>query len=673
MRGGHHQRGCGCQHLFRKLLSKCGCCFVQVRAAESYSVAGSDGSIPPSAGSVPHQASGSSSPCSHASSGGSRHPVSALKKWLTNPVRKLSSDVRGGAGKVEKQMCRSDRRQPSLISQSERQLRLLEPQDNYTILPSGGDPVCTDGLLNPTAPTPAQPSCQGQLSDLLQGRDTQSLSQRSSINTLQGEDGCTLTDDSGSQWSATVDSEEERNTALEKSIYVLTELIDTERLYVDDLGLIVQGYMATMANQGVPEDMKGKDRIVFGNIHQIYDWHKDYFLGELEKCVGDPDSLAQLFIKHERRLHMYVVYCQNKPKSEHIVSEYIETYFEDLRQQLGHRLQLNDLLIKPVQRIMKYQLLLKDFLKYYSKAGRDVEELQRAVEVMCFVPKRCNDMMNVGRLQGFEGKITAQGKLLQQDTFSVGEQESGLLSRARERRVFLFEQLVIFSEPIDKKKGFSLPGYTFKNSIKVSCLGVEEHSEEDPCCLVLTSRGTDGSVTRFIMQASSLEIHQAWLDDVVQILETQRNFLNALQSPIEYQRRESKSNSLGRNMKSSTVSASGLRPHSSASMDRRHKPCLLAYNTSLPSLHPPQHSPASKVFSNPCAATPRVAHPPLSSQLSLHTEVRPGCGTANGMPPCSQHSMQGVTASVQMTRLGEGGSYSAHRPNNLDQLTESEQ
>lgn len=119
--------------------------------------------------------------------------------------------------------------------------------------------------------------------------------------------------------------------------------------------------MATMASQGVPEDMKGKDRIVFGNIHQIYDWHKEwvrpvppalspltschflkslnilmcndgsacvmssavicflplcmcvcvglddflnftashsYFLGELEKCVGDPDSVAQLFIKH---------------------------------------------------------------------------------------------------------------------------------------------------------------------------------------------------------------------------------------------------------------------------------------------------------------------------------------------------------------------------------------
>ncbi|KAF7667748.1 hypothetical protein LDENG_00051420 [Lucifuga dentata] len=637
MRGGHHQQGCGCQHLFRKLLIKCDCCFVQVRA-EPYSVAGSEGSISPSMGSVPHQAAGSSSPCSHSSSAGPRHPVSALKKWLTNPVRKLSSDGRGGAAKSEKQMCRSDGRQlPLLHSHGQNQPRPLEQQDSYTILP---DTERKDSLLSPAAQSPTQPSCQNYFSDLLQGRETQNLTHESSINTVQGENGCTVTDDSASQSSVTVEGKDEKKLALEKSIYVLNELIETERLYVEDLGLIVQGYMATMANQGVPEDMKGKDKIIFGNIHQIYDWHKDYFLGELEKCVGDPDSLAQLFMKHERRLHMYVVYCQNKPKSEHIVSEYIETYFQDLRQQLGHRLQLNDLLIKPVQRIMKYQLLLKDFLKYYRKAGRDVEELQMAVEVMCFVPKRCNDMMNVGRLQGFEGKITAQGKLLQQDTFYVSEQENGLLSKPRERQVFLFEQLVIFSEPIDKKKGFTLPGYIFKNSIKVSCLGVEDHSEENPCCLVLTSRGTNGSVTRFIMQASSLDTRQAWVNDVVQILETQRNFLNALQSPIEYQRRENKTNSLGRTMKSPSASESGLRPHSSASMDRRLQPCLQSYNTSLPSLHPARHSQTSQSVSN------------MST---------------------NQHSIQGVTASFQATTFNNARTFAVHRPNNLDQLRENKQ
>uniref|UniRef100_H3DAS3 Rho guanine nucleotide exchange factor 25 n=1 Tax=Tetraodon nigroviridis TaxID=99883 RepID=H3DAS3_TETNG len=485
MKGGHQQRGCGRQHPFAQVISRCGCCVGQGRA-DSYSVACSEASIPPSAGSAPCQRSGSSSPCSQASSGGSRHPVSALKKWLANPVRKPNSDA---AGKVETEESERSTTPSPLPRHAETWPRPLESPCSYAALPSGET-------------------------------------------------------DSASQGSATV--EEERSVALEKSLYVLSELIETERLYVEDLGLIVKGYMATMASQGVPEDMRGKDRMVFGNIHQIYDWHKDYFLGELEKCLADPDSLAQLFIKHERRLHMYVVYCQNKPKSEHIVSEFIETYFEELRQQLGHRLQLNDLLIKPVQRIMKYQLLLKDFLKYYIRAGRDVEDLQRAVEVMCFVPKRCNDMMNVGRLQGFQGKITAQGKLLQQDTFLVSEQDNGVPSRARERRVFLFEQLVIFSEPIDKKKGPPLPGYTFKNSIKVSCLGVEEPSEEHPGCLVLTSRGADGGVARFAMQTASSEIKRAWLDDVVQILETQRNFLNALQSPIEYQRKESKSHSLGR-------------------------------------------------------------------------------------------------------------------------------
>lgn len=112
--------------------------FLAPFAAESYSVAGSDGSITPSVGSVPHQASGGSSPCSHSSSGGSRHPVTTLKKWLTNPIRKLSSDARSGAGKGEKQMFGSDGRQPMLIlSHTETQQRPMEVHNNYTILTSG--------------------------------------------------------------------------------------------------------------------------------------------------------------------------------------------------------------------------------------------------------------------------------------------------------------------------------------------------------------------------------------------------------------------------------------------------------------------------------------------------------------------------------------------------------
>uniref|UniRef100_A0A3B4FXU3 non-specific serine/threonine protein kinase n=1 Tax=Pundamilia nyererei TaxID=303518 RepID=A0A3B4FXU3_9CICH len=337
--------------------------------------------------------------------------------------------------------------------------------------------------------------------------------------------------------------DERRASILKKRHFILLELVETERDYVRDLGLVVEGYMSRMKEEGVPDDMKGKDKIVFGNIHQIYDWHKDFFLRELEKCLEDPDRLGPLFLKQERRLNMYVVYCQNKPKSEHIVSEYIDTYFEDLKQRLGHRLQITDLLIKPVQRIMKYQLLLKDFLKHSKKAGLESPDLEKAVEVMCIVPKRCNDMMNVGRLQGFDGKIVAQGRLLLQDTFMVSDPDGGLLGRMKERRVFLFEQLVIFSEPLDKKKGFSLPGFLYKNSIKISCLGLEENVEGDPCKFILTSRSANGAVESFVLHSSHPGVREVWTLQISQILESQRNFLNALTSPIEYQRNHVGANS----------------------------------------------------------------------------------------------------------------------------------
>ena len=65
-----------------------------------------------------------------------------------------------------------------------------------------------------------------------------------------------------------------------------------------------------------------------------------------------------------------------------------------------------------------------------------------------------------------QGKITAQGKLLRQGTLSITENVSNM--KFKERRVFMFEQIIIFSEPLEKKKGsFNNPGYIFKKSMKV--------------------------------------------------------------------------------------------------------------------------------------------------------------------------------------------------------------
>ena len=47
-----------------------------------------------------------------------------------------------------------------------------------------------------------------------------------------------------------------------------------------------------------------------------------------------------------------------------------------LRREFSHRLQLSDFLIKPVQRVMKYQLLLKDIFKYSQRTGEDITQLK---------------------------------------------------------------------------------------------------------------------------------------------------------------------------------------------------------------------------------------------------------------------------------------------------------
>jgi hypothetical protein len=317
---------------------------------------------------------------------------------------------------------------------------------------------------------------------------------------------------------------------------VVQELYETEKDYVKDLASIVDGYMTVMQDGSLPEDMEGKDKIVFGNIHQIYDWHKETMLLELEKCLTNPSRVGSIFIRYERRLYMYVKYCENKPKSEFVVSEYLDTYFEEVRQKLGHRLMLPDLLIKPVQRIMRYQLLLKDILKYTEKAEEDPTELKKALRVMCIVPKAANDMMQVGRLQGFDGKLTQQGKLLLQDTLLVSEVTAGGQQKFKERRVFLFEQIIIFSEMIERKKGnFSNASYIFKNSLKVNKMGMTDTMEGEPLRIQLTDR-TPGSDVKMIVQATSDENKETWIKQIRNILDMQGDFLRALQSPIQYQK-----------------------------------------------------------------------------------------------------------------------------------------
>ena len=54
----------------------------------------------------------------------------------------------------------------------------------------------------------------------------------------------------------------------------IQELVETEKEYVADLATIVDGYMKKVLEKGLAHD-PGKERMVFGNITQIYEWHRE--------------------------------------------------------------------------------------------------------------------------------------------------------------------------------------------------------------------------------------------------------------------------------------------------------------------------------------------------------------------------------------------------------------
>lgn len=58
-------------------------------------------------------------------------------------------------------------------------------------------------------------------------------------------------------------------------LFNFQELVETEKDYVSDLTIIVNEFMADTLEVGLPEPDNGKERVVFGNIQQIQEWHRE--------------------------------------------------------------------------------------------------------------------------------------------------------------------------------------------------------------------------------------------------------------------------------------------------------------------------------------------------------------------------------------------------------------
>uniref|UniRef100_A0A8C7FLZ7 Guanine nucleotide exchange factor DBS n=1 Tax=Oncorhynchus kisutch TaxID=8019 RepID=A0A8C7FLZ7_ONCKI len=326
--------------------------------------------------------------------------------------------------------------------------------------------------------------------------------------------------------------------------HIMNELIETERLYVEELfecDFLLQGYAAELDNTElsplIPAALENKKDVLFGNLPEIYEFHNRTFFKELENCMERPELVGTCFLKRKEELQIYEKYCQNKPRSEALWRQCGDSlFFQECQKKLDHKLSLDAYLLKPVQRITKYQLMVKEMLKC-SKNQEGTAELEEALATMLDIIKSVNDSMHQIAITGFEGNLSELGKLLMQGSFNVwtdhkkGHSKVKDLARFKpmQRHLFLYNKMLLFCKKREETTdGHEKPSasYSFKHSLKMSAVGITENVKGDIKKFEVWYNGREEV---YIIQAPSMDVKNMWVSEIRKVLTGQLEACRGMQ------------------------------------------------------------------------------------------------------------------------------------------------
>ncbi|XP_069389257.1 guanine nucleotide exchange factor DBS isoform X4 [Paralichthys olivaceus] len=391
--------------------------------------------------------------------------------------------------------------------------------------------------VQPVAPRPEAFIKSPLSSPAHRAQQEKNSSETDTGNNCEKENGQLQNGDSNSRHASL--SEEEENLAVLRR-HVMNELLETERAYVEELLCVLQGYASEMDNPAMcvlmPAPLQNKKEVLFGNMPEIYHFHKRTFLRELEQYTDCPELVGRCFLERMTDLQIYEKYCHNKPRSESLWRQCSDcAFFQECQKKLEHKLGLDSYLLKPVQRITKYQLLLKEMLKY-SKGCEGADDLQVALTSILGILKAVNDSMHLIAITGYEGNLSDLGKLLMQGSFSVwtehkkGHAKVKDLARFKpmQRHLFLHEKTLLFCKRREENgEGYEkAPSYSFKQSLNMSAVGITENAKGDNKKFEIWCNSREEV---YIVQAPTTEVKTTWVKEIRKVLTTQLEACRASQ------------------------------------------------------------------------------------------------------------------------------------------------
>ncbi|XP_054868247.1 pleckstrin homology domain-containing family G member 2 isoform X2 [Amphiprion ocellaris] len=290
---------------------------------------------------------------------------------------------------------------------------------------------------------------------------------------------------------------------------VALEIVETEQAYVRDLKSIVEDYLGCIIDCGTLPLKPEQVSTLFCNIEDIYEFNSD-LLEDLERSPHAA-AIAECFVERSEAFDIYTLYCMNYPNSVAVLRECMKNeslvrFFQERQTTLNHSLPLETYLLKPVQRILKYHLLLQELSKHFDKSDPGYEVVEDAIITMTAVAWYINDMKrkqeHAVRLQEIEAllvnwtgpDLSGFGELVLEGSFKVHRVK-------KERAFFLFDKMLL----IAKKR---LEQFVYSTHIFCCNLLLVE-TLKDPLCF----RVSDQTIPKqqHIVQTKNQEEKRLWV------------------------------------------------------------------------------------------------------------------------------------------------------------------
>ncbi|XP_077681721.1 FERM, ARHGEF and pleckstrin domain-containing protein 2 isoform X6 [Eretmochelys imbricata] len=336
--------------------------------------------------------------------------------------------------------------------------------------------------------------------------------------------------------NARVEEEEEvkrKQCPTDKVYFIAKEILATERTYVKDLEVITVWFRsAVIKENAMPE---GLMTLLFSNIDPIYEFHRS-FLKEMEQRLalwegrssayvkGDCQRIGDVMLRNMCMLKEFTSYLQ---KHDEVLTELekatkrlkkLEMVYKEFELQKVCYLPLNTFLLKPIQRLIHYKLILGRLCKHYTVEHQDYADCRNALkEVTEMTTQLQNSLI---QLENFQKLTELQHDLIGIDNLIAPDREfirEGCLYKLtkkglQQRMFFLFSDMLLYtSKGVTGTNQFKIHGYLPLHGMLV------EESENEwsvPHCFTIYS-----AQKTIVVAASTRQEMGKWMEDLNMAIE----------------------------------------------------------------------------------------------------------------------------------------------------------